>query len=340
MRLVSMLLAALLGLLPALCAGAESYVVEEDGSKWYADGHIEWADGSVTNSVNHDSGQTHTEDGASSSSASKQNADGSITVDTGEADPMAGIQRNADGSITVDSGVGGVDIEVEPTRAPLTAEEFAARVERAEMLNGRETLTVYTDPASGSRYVVEVRYMGIGRSLVVLEGEERLVNTVDLQWATDAPADKVLAVIDTPNNGHASLHAGKGRKTTVLTQCRLDKVVRVISTGKNWTMIDYEGMRGYVQTSSLEFFANDHVEFDAGLTSLKGKIKGKGTINVRSRDDTHRYLDPDSPYLVGTPITVFDIIDEWAEVDICGWHCLINSDYLTLENELVTATTH
>ena len=332
-RLVSAWLAALLCLLPCL-AGAEDYIVEEDGSKWYTDGHIEWADGTVTNSVDHDRGQT--QDGEASS-ATGQNADGSITVDTGEADPMAGIEKNADGSITVESGEGGVDIEVEPTRAPLTAEEYAQRLERAAELNGGETLTVYTDPETGNRYVVEVTYMGIGRSRIVLDGTPMMVNTVDLQWATEAPEDQVLAVIDTPKNGFAAMHAGRSKKTTLMLQCRLDKVVRVIIPGKTWTLVDYDGTRGYVQTASLEFFANDHVDFQPGLVSIKGRIKGKDTVNVRSRDETHRYLDPSAPVAIGTPVTVFDIIDEWAEVDICGWHCLINSDYLTLERETVVA---
>ena len=110
---------AVLLCLPPCMAGAEDYVLEEDGSKWYADGRVEWADGSVTQSVDHDRGEKQAEDSGSTSSG--RNADGSITVDTGEADPMAGIEKNADGSITVESGEGGVDIEVEPTRAPLTA---------------------------------------------------------------------------------------------------------------------------------------------------------------------------------------------------------------------------
>ena len=329
-RLLCGWLAVLLCLMSCM-AGAEDYVLEEDGSKWYSDGRVEWADGSVTQSVDHDRGEKQAEDSGSSSSG--QNADGSITVDTGEADPMAGQQKNADGSITIESGEGGVDIEIEPTRAPLTADEYAARLEHAAEINGRETLTVYTDPATGNRYAVEVRYMGIGRSSVTIDGHPMMVNTVDLQWATEAPDDRVLAVIDTPKNGFAAMYAGKSKKTTLIMQCRLDKVVRVISTGKTWTLVDYDGTRGYVQTASLEFFANDHVDFQAGLVSVKGRVKGRDTVNVRSRDDTHRYLDPGNPFTVGTPITVFDIIDEWAEVDICGWHCLINSDYLTLDQE-------
>ena len=35
----------------------------------------------------------------------------------------------------------------------------------------------------------------------------------------------------------------------------------------------------------------------------------------------------------GAPITVFDIIDEWAEVDICGWHGMILSKYVTVVEE-------
>lgn len=332
-RLVSMWLAALLCLLPCL-AGAEDYIVEEDGSKWYADGHIEWADGSVTNSVDHDRGQTQDED----SSSTSQNADGSITVDTGEADPMAGKEKNADGSITVESGEGGVDIQVEPTQAPLTPEEFAQRLEHAAEVNGGETLTIYTDPETGDHHVVDVAYMGIGRSRIILDGTPMMVNTVDLQWETEAPEDQLLAVIDTPKYGFAAMHAGKSKKTTLIMQCRLDKVVRVIVPGKTWTLVDYDGTRGYVQTASLEFFANDHVDFEQGLVSIKGRIKGKDTVNVRSRDDTHRYLDPNAPVTVGTPVTVFDIIDEWAEVDINGWHCLINSNYLTLEQDTVVAS--
>lgn len=338
-QIILILLAALLCILPALTAAEEDYIVEEDGSKWYSDGRIEWADGTVSQRVDHDSGQQQDEDTSSSSGETAASQDGSpMIIDTGEEDPLAGIQVNEDGSITVESGQGGIDIEIEPTRAPLTEEEFAQRLEHAADLNGRETLTVYTDPKTGNRYAVEVRYMGIGRSMVVLNGKNTLVDTVNLQWATEAPEDKVLAVINTPGDGQAKMHAGKGAKTTVIGKCRLDKVVRVISTGKQWTLIDYEGMRGYVRTSSLEFFTNDHVEFDHAVLSFRGKTSGKNTINVRSRDETHRYLDSEHPFPVGTPITVFDIIDEWAEVDIGGWHCMINSAHLTLEEELISAS--
>lgn len=270
------------------------------------------------------------------SASSGQSSDGAMVIDTGEADPLAGIERNSDGSITVESGQGGVDIEIEPTRAPLTPEEWAELNAKSDLRNGAYTPTVYRDPATGTLTEVEVRYIGIGRSMIVLNGQNTLVNTVDLTWQTDAPEDKVLAVIDTPKNGYAWLRMKPSNKKTSakLEQCRLDRVVRVISTGKNWTLVDYNGKRGYVQTSSLEFYANDHTDFLPGVLSVKGRTKGNDTANIRSRDSKHRILDE---YPLGTPVTVFDIVDEWAEIDICGWHCVINSKFLTLEKETAAA---
>ena len=316
-------------------AFAEEYTVEEDGSKWYADGHIEWADGTVTQQVDHDAGQKY-EDEGTGTGTSRTNSDGSITIDTGESDPIPGAKRNEDGSIEIESGQGGVDIQDSPTRAPIEGEQWQALLNSVAVRNGAETPTVWIDPASGKIYPVTVTYMGIGRSRVTLNGTEMLVNTVDLKWETTAPEDKVLAAVKAPRVGYAWMRKQPSSKITnpKILQIRTDAVMRVIGTGSNWTFVDYEGMRAYVQTEALEFFANDHTDFDAGYLSSKGKITGKDTVHARSRDKGCRDL---GEYKIGTPITVFDIIDEWAEVDICGWHGRVLSKYVTLEKELITA---
>lgn len=304
------------------------YTIESDGSKWYKDGRIIWPDGSL--------GQQEDDGSGDPASSTSQNGGKEYGDTSGIGDTLSGIQQNADGSITIESGQGGVDIEVEPTRAPLTAEEWEDLLKRAEDRNGNYTPTFYRDPATGAVTEVQVVYMGIGRSMITLNGQETLVNTVDLTWATEAPEDKVLAVIDTPKNGYAWLRMKPNNKITTakIGQCRLDKVVRVISTGKNWTFIDYDGMRGYVQTSSLEFFANDHTNFQTGLLSVKGKTSGRETCNIRSRDEKHRVL---TDYPQGTPVTVFDVIEEFAQIDICGWHCTVNTKFLTMEKEIASA---
>jgi hypothetical protein len=99
-------------------------------------------------------------------------------------------------------------------------------------------------------------------------------------------------------------------------------------------MVDYDGMRGYVRSASLEFFYNDHTDFEAGVLSLKGKTKGKDTVALRSSDKGGRNL---GEYVLGTPVTVFDVVDGWAEIDSCGFHCRIRADRVTLERESAAA---
>jgi hypothetical protein len=254
------------------------------------------------------------------------------------------VVHNPDGSITIipdddEENPGGETVELpppDPTRPPVEGEDWADALEGVANLNGAETPTYWTDPVTGETVPVTVVYMGIGRSMVILNEEKTLVNTVDLKWQTEAPEDRVLAVVDAPRVGYAWLRKQPNNKITNLKimQVRTDSVVRVISSGDNWTMVDYNGMRAYVKTSALEFFNNDHTEFDSGVVSVKGRITGKDTVHVRSRDDGCRDL---GEYKIGTPVTVFDIIDEWAEVDIGGWHCRILAKYVTLERELASA---
>ena len=325
-----------------ICAAAD-VEYDSEGGVWDWDKGVYTAPDGSKYDITGD-GESDTSGGTSSGGTSSGGATsggtssgGAVVTDTsGIGDTLSGIQQNADGSITIESGQGGVDIEVEPTRAPLTAEEWEDLLKRAEDRNGNYTPTFYRDPATGAVTEVQVVYMGIGRSMITLNGQETLVNTVDLTWATEAPEDKVLAVIDTPKNGYAWLRMKPNNKITTakIGQCRLDKVVRVISTGKNWTFIDYDGMRGYVQTSSLEFFANDHTNFQTGLLSVKGKTSGRETCNIRSRDEKHRVL---TDYPQGTPVTVFDVIEEFAQIDICGWHCTVNTKFLTMEKEIASA---
>ena len=328
---------ALVCVLLCLCVCAAADVEQdEDGGTWDWDSGIYTAPDGTTYNITQDGEPDSSGSSSSGGSTSVSTSGDAMIIDTGDADPLAGMQQNADGSITIESGQGGVDIEIEPTRAPLTPEEWEDLLNRSDARNGSYTATYYQDPVSGTVSEVQVVYMGIGRSMIMLNGQQTLVNTVNLNWATEAPEDKVLAVINTPKNGYAWLRMKPNTKITTakIEQCRLDKVVRVLSTGKRWTFIDYDGRRGYVQTSSLEFFANDHTDFETGLLSVKGKTSGKETCNIRSRDDKHRVL---ADYPQGTPVTVFDVIEDFAQIDVCGWHCTVNTKFLTMEKETASA---
>ena len=330
-RNIRMLLCVLLGLLFCASVLAEgNYTVEEDGSKWYDDGTIVWPDGTVTTQVDHDQGQKYDDDDGDSYTSAE---DGAMVVDTGEADPVAGAKKNQDGSIEIESGTGGVDIEDSPTRAPLEGAEWDAALAGVAARNGTDTPTVWRDPATGEISNVQVVYMGIGRSMITLNGEKKLVNTVDLKWETEAPEDRVLAVV-------TSRYVWMRKKPgTAITNLKFDKifrdtVVRVISYGKNWTLVDYNGMRGYVSSGALEFFCNDHTEFDPAYVSVKGKIKGKEPVQLRARVN---YGILETQANMGTQITVFDVIEGFAEIDVEGKHCMINEKYVTFEKDLAAA---
>ena len=313
----------------SLASGVET---DEEGGIW------DWENGTYTDP----NGNVHpiTPEGVpedESGSGQSQNPDGSTTVTSTDQD--SGGQdsggQNADGGMEVESGEGGTP-SADPTRAPLEGADWQAVLDKAAARNGKETPTVWTDPSTGETNEVKVVYMGLGRSMIELGGKSRMVNTVDLKWQTEAPEDKVLAIITPKNSTYCWLYAKPNKKITTakLEQCRRDKVVRVIGTGDTWTLVDYDGMRGYVRSAALEFCYNDHVDFESGVVSVKGRIKGKDTAWTYYRAGNHNIIEE---YRLGTPLAVFDVLDQWAEVDIGGRHCYIKSDHFTLDREIVSA---
>lgn len=262
-----------------------------------------------------------------------QNPDGSITVITGETDS---VQHNPDGSIQVESGQIQAPEEAGPTRAPIEGEEWQALLAGVAARNGTDTPTVWTDPDTGESSAVEVAYMGVGRSMIRLNGKEKMVNTVNLKWQTEAPEDKVLAMVDAPRDGYTWMRKAPNTKKTnpKIQQIRTNTVLRVIRAGNSWTLVVYEGLCGYVPTSALEFFRNDHTDFETGVLSVKGRTRGSDTVKIRSLDGSGKIL---KECMLGTPVAVFDIIDGWAELDGQGFHGMIQSKYVTLARETASA---
>ena len=261
------------------------------------------------------------------------NSDGSMTVVTGEKDP---VKQNEDGSIEVESGQIQAPQSADPTRAPIEGDEWQALLAGVAARNGTDTPTVWIDPSTGESSAVEVVYMGVGRSMIRVNGQEKLVDTVSLKWQTEAPEDKVLAMVDAPRDGYTWMRKAPNSKKTnpKIMQVRTNTVLRVIRTGGNWTLVAYEGLCGYVPTSALEFFCNDHTDFVAGVLSVKGRTTGRDTVKIRSLDGSGKIL---KECALGTPVTVFDIIDGWVELDGQGFHGMIQSKYVTISKDSASA---
>ena len=320
-QLLLTILCLCVGLFVCVCALAATETDEEGGVWDYDNGTYTAPDGTV---------YPITPEGVpEDDSGGGQNYGGGTNTDSGSG-------QNSEGGMEVPSGEGGTPGEPEATRAPLEGADWQAVLDRAAARNGRVTPTVWTNPSTGETTEVEVVYMGLGRSMIKLDGKKVMVNTVELKWQTEAPEDKVLAIITPKNSTYCWLYEKPNKKITTakLDQCLRDKVVRVINTGNTWTLVDYDGMRGYVRTAALEFCYNDHVDFEPGVVSVKGRTKGRDTAWTYYRAGKHNVIEE---FQLGTPLAVFDVLDKWAEVDIGGRHCYIKADHFTLDREMSSA---
>jgi len=206
---------------------------------------------------------------------------------------------------------------------------WADGVARAAIKNGAYTRTVYRDEA-GNETEVRVRYMGLSRSMVELNGTDQLVDTWRLTWDTTAPENKVLAVVNvTKSPGYAKLHSKSSTKSLVMCQVKTNRVLRVISTGKNWTLVDIdEGPRGYIATRYLTFHPNVEMQYTTAVASVKGRTKGKDVVPIRCTESTKARKTEVS---LGTPLTVCSTTEKWAEVDTSGYHGYILTKHMTLD---------
>ena len=198
--------------------------------------------------------------------------------------------------------------------------------------NGGYTPTVYRDE-NGVETPVDVVYMGLSRSMVTINGEKQLVETWRLSWETKAPEDKVLAVVHSPkNSADVKFHAGKSTKSMNLNKVLTNRVLRVISTGKNWTLVDIDDPsmpRGYIATSYLEFYPKLPLAYRSAKLSVFGKTRGSDPVWIRAEDNANgrRIIQFD----LGQPLTVYCQNDRWSEVDVGGFHAFILSEFVTLD---------
>ncbi len=294
---------------------------DEEGGIWdWDNGTYTAPDGRVVKITTDEDAAASEPAVAASPEIIQSNDDGTITIiNTGDE-----VVRNEDGSITVESGQLQV---IEEKKDEKTGDQiWAEGMARAAAKNGTYTPTYYVDD-SDSITEVAVDYMGIYRSRVNLNGEDVFVDTVNLVWVTDAPQDKVLAVVTAKT--YARLFAKSSKKSLVMDKVYNGTVLRVLDTDKNWTFVDYNGERGYVQTSVLKFYENVAREYRGGMVSTKsGHTYGNSTVHVRNDPKGSQQEE----YPVGTPITVFEDDGTWCRIEVKGHMCYIRREFMVYED--------
>ena len=284
---------------------------DEEGGIWdWDNGTYTAPDGRVVNIISDD-------DTAASDSGSN-NGNTITTVNNGDE-----IVQNQDGSITVESGQ--LQVIDEKKNSKTGDEVWQEGMGQAAIRNGTYTPTYYFD-GTGSLTEVDVIYMGIYRSMVRMNGEDQMVDTANLIWITDAPLEKVLAVVTAKT--YARLFAKSTKKSLIMDKVYCGTVVRVLDMDKNWTFVDYNGVRGYIQTTSLQFYQNEAREYRNGFVATKsGHTYGDSTVHVRNNPKERQQEE----YRVGTPITVIDDDGKWCHIEVQGHMCYISREFMVYE---------
>ena len=229
----------------------------------------------------------------------------------------------------------------------LTDEELAALEGEAKYLsatakaarkNGFSTPTVYRDD-DGTETSVQIVSLGLARSTVRMNGEERLVETWRLSWETEAPEDKVLAVITPKDSPNVRLRTAKSEKATIMDRVETARVLQVIRTDKNWTLVDTNDdllPRGYISTSVLTFYPNTKLDYRSAIITVNGSTRAKGEENrVRIREKGSGKSREVTKFDLGEQLTVIpnEESGEWLEVDVNGFHGYIQSKFVTYTGE-------
>ena len=214
--------------------------------------------------------------------------------------------------------------------------KYQTAMGRATKNNGGYALTVYKDD-KGNETEVQVLYMGLARSKVRMEGKEQMVDTWRLSWDTEAPEDKVLAVITPKDAKNVRMRATHNEKSTVLDRVDTARVVQVLKTDKNWTLVDTNDELlpcGYIQTAVLTFYPNEKKEYQSAVITVKGSTKANGNlVKIRAKGDRNgRIIGEFTP---GEPLTVLqnEETGKWMEVDVGGYHAFIQSEYVTYRSD-------
>ena len=330
---------AFLTLAASCCSGASAAKKNSEGLYVDNSGQViteQWDDAAGLYIVNGVGIAIENADNGSSSAYTDSSSGGmTVTSSDGATDPLAGLERNADGSVTVESGQLQIDIEGSTGSGHLTQAEWEARLAKYTRINGVTTGTVYTDE-SGTVTPVEIVSLGLGRSTILINGKKMVVPTSSLSWDHEVPENKVLAVA-TPKSPstYLTLRAKKSKKSFVMGRCDKCKVVRVIRSGKTWSFVDNGEARGYVLTSGLTFYDNKPKTYASAVITIKGKTTSRATVHTRtSGSNKAKQIDE---YPVGTAITVFSQDEDWSEIEVDGWHCYMQTKYITLQEPLLTA---
>ena len=177
--------------------------------------------------------------------------------------------------------------------------------------------------------LISVKTWGFHSSVILVDGKEQSVPTHELTFSEKVDVEKRLAYIHAPRTGKCSLRAKASDKGDVLDKCPAGTIVQVVSYGKSYCQIVFEGQVGYVLTSCLKFCGADAEIIGTGVLTYNGKATGRTTINIRNAADGDS--EKIAEWRTGTQVQVFALKNGWYEIEFNGIHGYVMQKFLTME---------
>ncbi len=195
-------------------------------------------------------------------------------------------------------------------------------------------LTCWLETEDGTRMPVTLLHAGTHFCKVRSGRDTVRVPTASLHYEIDesVPDNMRFAMINAKKAGYATMHTRASVKSDVIGRCTTNQIVLVLAVGRSYCKVWCDGDVGYVKRASMTYFNDTGKDIVQAVLTYKGRTNSRNAINVRQNGSSgSRILDV---IPCGTPMEVVGVSDEgWTEVEIGGWRCWVQSQYVTYENE-------
>lgn len=168
-------------------------------------------------------------------------------------------------------------------------------------------------------------------------GSNDIVNTEPPAAIT--PAEKDQATVALPGvNDVAPLRYTADEAGKILVGVPNSSVVTVLSKGKDWSLVRYGEINGYLPTSMLVFTGtpSDSTDESATMITIWATVTGTNALNFRTGPGYDYDVQTELPE--GTVLCVLQTVGEWAKVQYGTRIGYVSPDYLTIHSKYPAET--
>lgn len=168
--------------------------------------------------------------------------------------------------------------------------------------------------------------LGTAESRISANGVETTVPTWILVSDSSLPENERICVATAPRTGKITLLEGASAKSKTLCSIPGGKIMKVLETGEEFTMVEYNGQTGYVRNTSITLTGKRNL-IGHGTVHVKNNTDGSKTVKGRlkaSADGVSSFS-----WRTGTCLTLLSKDGDWYEAEADGFIGYISASYVT-----------